>query len=97
MFDSFYLDTAGNAEMTRWLAEASILVKLSGAIAAPGTALGPLEQRYLVVLNSVIWFLERVALRGGVTMADADTSLETQLMIYEEMVVGYLERLPGSH
>jgi AcrR family transcriptional regulator len=96
MFDSFYLDTAGNAEMTRWLAEESILVKLSGAIAAPGTAIGLLEQRYLVVLNSVIWFLERVALRGGVTMADRATSLKTQLAIFEEMVVGYLDRLPGS-
>jgi AcrR family transcriptional regulator len=96
MFDSYYLDTAGNAEMTRWLAEESILVKLSGAIAAPGGAMGPLEQRYLVVLNSVIWFLERIALRGGVTMADLDTSLESQLAIFEEMVVGYLERLPGS-
>jgi AcrR family transcriptional regulator len=97
IFDSFYLDTAGNSEMTRWLAEESILVKLSGAIAAPGIAMGPLEQRYLVVLNSVIWFLERMALRGGVTMADFDTSLETQLAIFEEMIVGYLQRLPESH
>lgn len=89
MFDTLYLDHAPDAAVTQWTKRAI------GGLAAPDTVIptDPEEQRCFVILSSVIWFLEKVAVRGEVLIGAPDVSLTEHLQIFEEMVMVYIEHL----
>ena len=44
-------------------------------------------------MNSVIWFLEKLALRGELTWANKEIPMEEHLQIFEDMITAYFDRL----
>jgi AcrR family transcriptional regulator len=94
MFDRVYLDHASDFPLTRWTL--SQLVKADGdrRIRQDETREDPPHsEEVTVILNTVIWFLEKLALRGELTWSNKEVPLEEHLRIFEEMVMGYFDRL----
>jgi hypothetical protein len=44
-------------------------------------------------MSTVIWFLEKLALRGELTWSNQAVPLEAHLAAFEEMITGYIDRL----
>lgn len=93
MFDQFYLDHPPDTGITQWTKQEWNVMWGGEARSGDGTVVSPEMQRCIVIMSAVIWFLEKVALRGEVAMDDLGIPLEEQLAIFEEMVLGYIERL----
>lgn len=90
MFDGLFLDNPNDKGVTRLIKE-----RYSSAFfreAAQGAKAFEF-QSCVVILSSVIWFLEKVALRGEVTYYDLGIPLEEQLAIYEEIVMQSFDNL----
>jgi len=89
VFDALYLDHPPQADTAKWTSQ-----RLSDLpwLQANWTA-DPQEQRAIVVLSSVIWFLEKVALRDDGTGSVQGIPVAAQLQILEEIVTVYIEHL----
>ncbi len=89
VFDARYLDHPPQAETTRWTAQ-----RLSDMpwLQAAWTS-DPQEQRAIVVLSAVIWFLEKVALRDDGTGSVQGIPVAEHLHILEEIVTVYVDHL----
>jgi hypothetical protein len=46
-----------------------------------------------VVISTVVWFLEELALHGELTWSGPSTPLSEHLRIFEELIIGYVDRL----
>ena len=60
----------------------------------PAELLRKKDQQYnriIMIINAVIWFLEKLALRGEMTWSDQSVPLEDQLKLYEEMITVYVD------
>ena len=93
MFDKIYLDDAPDAVLTQWTKER--LVSMGYGRQTTGEAQGshsPTSQ-IPVIMNTVIWFLEKLALRGELTWSDQTVPLEEHLRVFEAMIMGYFDRL----
>ena len=44
-------------------------------------------------MSALIWFLEKLALRGELTWSDAEIPIEEHLHIFEQMIFSYLEKI----
>ena len=53
----------------------------------------PYSEEITVIMNTVIWFLEKLALRGELTWSNKEIPLEEHLRIFEDMITGYFDRL----
>jgi AcrR family transcriptional regulator len=93
MFDQFYLDHAPDTDVTQWTKQEFSLQWGDEVLSGNGFIASPEGRRCVVIMNTVIWFLEKVALRGEASWFELGVPLEEQLTIFEEMVTSYLERL----
>jgi len=96
MFDKIYLDNAPETALTQWTKDQLI----NGNWGRPGLREFHRNQPYgnaiSVIFNNITWFLEKLALRGELTWSDKDVPLEENLRIFEDMIMGYFDRLMGS-
>jgi AcrR family transcriptional regulator len=93
MFDQIYMDNTADAPLTKWAK--TQLTPFVGKGFGAGEAMpayNPQFNRMVMLGNAVIWFLEKLALRGEMTWGDQSIPLEDYLKLYEEMVVGYIDR-----
>jgi AcrR family transcriptional regulator len=89
MFDARYLDHPPEAGAAQWAKQAiAALSELD-----PATIADPEVQRAVVILSAVLWFLEKVAVRGEVIIGAPELSLTQQLQMLEEMVMVYIAHL----
>jgi AcrR family transcriptional regulator len=89
VFDTLYLDYPPQADKTMWTAQ-----RLSDMPWLQGTwTTNPQEQRAVVVLSAVIWFLEKVALRNDGTGNVQGIPVAEHLAILEEIATVYIEHL----
>lgn len=91
MFDSLYLDHLPGTSVTEWTKNhlagfflsqeryEDISLELQGS------------SRYAVILNTVTWFLEKLAMRGELTWSDPAVPLEDHLKTFEDMILSYIE------
>ena len=92
MFDSIYLDKSFESELPQQTKSGLKNVSLSGVAKVEERVAKHAEgDRFNLILSTVIWFLEKVAMRGELTWSDQETSLEAHLMLFEEMIVGYID------
>lgn len=96
MFDKIYLDDAPDAVLTRWTKER--LVSMGYGVQSAGggqrAQVSSLPDSQIpVIMNTVIWFLEKLALRGELTWSDQAIPLEEHLRVFEAMIMGYFDRL----
>lgn len=93
MFDALYLDHLPDSALTQWTK--SQLISLPwGAAPLEEMARGhPHGNRFIMAISTVIWFLEKLALRGELTWSDQAVPLQEHLTLFEDMIMGYLDRL----
>ena len=92
MFDQVYLDNAQDADAIQATKDQLILLSVEW-----GTSLkkvqGDLDSnRYMMIVSTVIWFLEKLAMRGELTWSDRAVPIEEHLRLFEEMILNYIDR-----
>ncbi len=95
MFDKIYLDDAPDAALTQWTKERLAALGVGRRVGSASADADPRMRQIPVIMNNVIWFLEKLALRGEVTWSDQAIPLEEHLRVFEEMILGYFDRLEG--
>ncbi len=86
MFDKIYLDNAPENTLAQWT-KAQLI---SGGFGdrKPETPGQPAAWKELgVILSTITWFLEKLALRGELTWSDPSVPLEEHLRFFEEMIM----------
>jgi AcrR family transcriptional regulator len=89
MFDARYLDHPPEVGETRWARQAIAALSERDTAATAD----PEVQRAAVILSAVLWFLEKVAMRGEVILGAPELPLAQQLQTLEEMVLVYIAHL----
>lgn len=93
MFDQVYLDHPSDSTLTHWTLDQLITADLDHHT-PPKHLSADANREALVVINStVVWFLEKLALRGELTWSDKAVPLAEHLRIFAEMITGYFDRL----
>ena len=93
MFDALYLDHLPDVPLTQWAKSQLISLPWDGAATEEIAREHPQDNRFIMATSTVIWFLEKLALRGELTWSDQAVPLEEHLKLFEEMIMGYLDRL----
>ena len=93
MFDQIYMDNPPDSTLTRWTFNKMIMAGFEPPSALAGAPVEPFSEEVKVIMNSVIWFLEKLALRGELTWANKEIPLEEHLQIFEDMITAYFDRL----
>jgi AcrR family transcriptional regulator len=94
MFDKVYLDNASESALAQWTKTQLISGGFGGgrpAIQAPGYSDQPKELG--VILSTITWFLEKLALRGELTWSDPTIPLEQHLQFFEGMIMRAFDQL----
>ena len=92
MFDELYLDHPPDVALTQWTKNQLISFTWHGATLEKIAREHPQGDRFIMIMSTVIWFLEKLALRGELTWSDQAVPLEEHLRSFEEMIVGYIDR-----
>jgi len=94
IFDSIYLDQSGGATLPQWTKEQLSTSQWIGSLVFRQEAISenPQGERFILVLSTVIWFLEKLALRGELTWSDQAIPLQEHLKLFEEMILGYIDQ-----
>lgn len=92
MFDKIYLDNPPESALTQWTKRQLLSFSWEGITLEDVWLRSPEGNRLVMVMNTVIWFLEKLALRGELTWSDRTLPIEEHLKLFEEMVLGYIER-----
>ena len=94
MFDKIYMDQAADTELPQWaLRQLKSGEKNNQRHDQIGIQQSPYRKELTVLISTVIWFLEKLALRGELTWSDRETPLEQHLQVFEEIIMGYFDRL----
>jgi AcrR family transcriptional regulator len=93
MFDRVYLDHGPDFPLTRWTLNQLIMAGGDRHTAQEGTQEDRYHEEVTVILNTVVWVLEKLALRGELTWSKKEVPLQEHLRIFEEMVMGHFDRL----
>jgi AcrR family transcriptional regulator len=93
MFDKIYLDNSPDSALTQWTKNQ--LISWNWGRASPDEVARkvPHGNELSVIMNTIIWFLEKLAMRGELTWSDQAVPLEEDLKIFEEMIMRYFDRL----
>ncbi len=93
MFDQIYLDNPSDVALANWAKAqlASSDWRDPRRDATRDEYPNPSERS--VITSAMIWFLEKLALRGELTWSDASVPLEAYLKIFEDMVFTYLDQM----
>lgn len=94
MFDRIYLDNTPESALAQWT-KAQLI---SGGFGVRGASAAlpnqPAAWNELgVILSTITWFLEKLALRGELTWADPSVPLEEHLRFFEEMIMRAFDQL----
>lgn len=93
MFDQIYLDNPPDSTLTKWTFTQLISAGFTPHSLKEGSQVQPFSEEINVIMSTVIWFLEKLALRGELTWANKEVPLEEHLRIFEGMMMGYFDRL----
>lgn len=93
MFDKVYLDNPPETALTKWTKNRLTSLTWSRSWLPNVVRENPQGNQIAMVMNNVTWFLEKLALRGELTWSDKDTPLEVHLKMFEDMIMGYFDRL----
>ena len=91
--DKIYLDNPPVSTLTQWTFSQLVMGGFGPRAAKEGVPAEPFGEEMIVMMNTVVWFLEKLAMRGELTWANKDVPIEEHLRIFEEMMMGYFDRL----
>lgn len=92
LFDRVYLDNPPESALSQWTFHQLV----SAGFMPPSLKSGELEpfsEEMNLIMNNVVWFLEKLALRGELTWSNKAVPLEEHLRMFEDMIMGYIDRL----
>jgi AcrR family transcriptional regulator len=92
MFDKLYLDHLPDVALTQWTKHELIALTWNGFPSHDIGRVTPQANRIIMIISTVIWFLEKLALRGELTWSDQAVPLEEHLKLFEEMIIGYIDK-----
>ena len=93
MFDSLYMDKPPDAGLPQLTKDRLLSIFWSKPSLKEMKKQLPLNNQLIMVLSTVIWFLEKLALRGELTWSDQSIPIEEHLSLFEEMILGYIDQL----
>jgi len=94
MFDQIYLDNAPSSPLTQWTKAQLISGGLGTHKLEDGQPYAPELQKELgVIISTITWFLEKLALRGELTWSDPSIPIEEHLKFFEEMMMRSFDQL----
>jgi AcrR family transcriptional regulator len=93
MFDRLFLDNPSDAALTRWTKDKLVSLSWDGAHQIAVTHGEPHGDQLLMAVSTVIWFLQKLALRGELTWSDQAVPLQQHLSLFEDMIVTYIDSL----
>jgi AcrR family transcriptional regulator len=93
MFDQIYLDNPADSTLTRWTFNQLRLAGFGTPSAKEGLLEEPYGEEIKVIMSTVIWFLEKLALRGELTWSNKEIALEEDLQIFERMITKHFDLL----
>jgi AcrR family transcriptional regulator len=96
MFDQIYLDSPRDAALTQWTFHQLLSTGFLPRPAQMASEAAPFSDEINVIMSTVVWFLEKLALRGELTWSNQDVPLEEHLRKFEDMIMGYFDRLIES-
>ena len=97
MFDQTYLDNPPDSMLTKWTFNQLIAAGFVPSSSQGGSQNAPFSEEINVIMSTVVWFLEKLAMRGELTWSNKEIPLEEHLRIFEDMITGYFERLIEIH
>jgi len=93
MFDKIYLDNPSGAALSQWTKGQLVAIGWEGVPSFAAVRQLPHGSQFVLAVNTVVWFLEKLALRGELTWSDPSIPLEEHLKSFEEMIIGYLDHM----
>jgi AcrR family transcriptional regulator len=96
MFDKLYLDNPPDTALTQWTKAQLISLPGNGPALEKIAREHPQGNHLIMITSTVIWFLEKLALRGELTWSDQTVPLAEHLKLFEEMIVGYIDRFTDT-
>jgi AcrR family transcriptional regulator len=94
MFDKVYLDNASESSLAQWTKAQLISGGFGGGRPTTPDPGHPDQPKELgVILSTIIWFLEKLALRGELTWADPAIPLEQHLQFFEGMIMRAFDQI----
>jgi AcrR family transcriptional regulator len=91
LFDSLYLDNPPGTSVTEWTKNQLRSFPLTNLSLGDISREPRQGSRLAVIINNVIWFLEKVAMRGELTWSDPSIPLEEHLKTFEDMIMVYID------
>lgn len=96
LFDAVYLDHPPDSALAQW-AKNQIAALASQRMARSGLSrTAHLDSQFSLALNTVVWFLEKLALRGELTWSDQAVPLREHLALFEQMIVGFIDGMTAE-
>jgi AcrR family transcriptional regulator len=92
MFDQIYLDNTQDADTIKATKDQLITLSLEWGASLENVPEDFHNNRYLMIISTVIWFLEKLAMRGELTWSDRAVPIEEHLRLFEEMILNYIDR-----
>ena len=96
MFDQLYLDLPSDSVIAQWTKEQLRKSDWRKSKPKPESHSSIDKGKKGVIFSNMIWFLEKLALRGELTWSDAEVPLEQHLKVFEDMVLAYLDKIEIS-
>jgi len=96
MFDHLYTDRYPTQELATWYKQHMDGLRVSGISKGDFTPEFPYFNNVLMVLNTIMSFLQRMAARGELMAAEQGLPLEEQLKLFDDMIGLYFDRLLAS-
>jgi AcrR family transcriptional regulator len=93
MFDKIYLDHPPDATLPQWTKNQLLSLTWNGIPSGNFVREYPQGNHFIMIMSTVIWFLEKLALRGELTWSDRAVPLNEHLQLFEDMILGYLDRI----
>ena len=90
MFDKIYLDNDSNSALTQWTLDR---LRRGRPPRQPLPNPSFYKKELPVIVSTITWFLEKLALRGELTWSDPDIPLEEHLKFFEEMIMRAFDQL----
>jgi len=97
MFDAVYLENAAGSQSSQAFA-AQLRSRSADAPSdrSQDFQRAPCHEEITVMIHNIIWFLEKLALRGELTWGSPEVAQEQHLRIFEDIILGYLDRLAAA-
>ena len=93
MFDQTYLDNSPDSTLTKWTFNQLISAGFVPSVSTEGNQKVLYHEEINVLMSTVVWFLEKLAMRGEMTWSDKEVPMAEHLRIFEDMMVAYFDRL----